>query len=91
MSIGKDVLKVREPKVALEFPLTDSAIKQTVYDFLVKSDKPLCVREVARALNLNWSAVKLALAELALTKRVEYWRCGRTLLFRVKTVVKEVQ
>lgn len=91
MSIGKDVLKVRQPEVSLEFPLTDSSIKQTVYGFLVKSDKPLCVREIARALSLNWSAVKQALVELALTnQRVEYWRCGRTLLFRIKTVAKEV-
>jgi len=95
MSIGKNVLgkptPIEVPAVNIDYGITDSKTRKIVLDFLMKSDKPHSIKEVARALNLNWNTAKHALVELLLSGRVEHWRSGRNSVFRVKPLHKEVQ
>lgn len=87
--IGKDTLgaKPRKATFTEHYKPFDIRWKRKILQILKNSRHPLNVSEVAKQLEYgNWMTVKQALIDLELEGKVEHFRSGRMLLFRLKKV-----
>ena len=62
---------------------TDS--RQKVLEVLQNYSTPLTISQISRISKMNWSTVRNILTELVLTGRVEGFRIGRVLGFKLNT------
>jgi len=85
--IGKDIVDAKPRKTDFTRhckPFGDKW-KQKILLILKKSTRPLNVSEVTKELAFgNWMTVKQALIDMELEGKVEHFRSGRVLLFRLK-------
>lgn len=66
---------------------TDS--RQKVLEVLQNYSVPLTISQISRISKMNWSTVRNVLTELVLTGKVEGFRIGRVLGFKLNTEVKK--
>ena len=85
--IGKDIMETKPHKTCFtqHSKLFDDRWKQKILDVLRDSNHLLNIQEITKRLNHgNWMTVKQALIDLAIEGKVEHFRSGRVLLFRLK-------
>ena len=86
--IGESVLKYRPEKKSTVF-FTRSDYRRDIYNIVATADRPLNISEVMRQMQtrypkIAWYTVRSILLELALEGKLEYFKSGRTIFFRLK-------